>query len=276
MNYEIEELVPIVARLAECYTSKESTSISYDKAQQLMEAVIYCIHECELTQYPAMVSADGISAQQMYEMGRQLVEEKVKQTLDLYNEIMTDFSNYENECLYDTIVKGMPEFFKWYDCKFNPQDTILTLDYPVLFDVSQHTGIDRIYDYLLCIKWEQQFLKKFPPEMVLSILSGYDKSYKRMIDNLCEIVVLSVSLSILSGKGLENIDFMSEEYQHMQEVIQKESLPELRDKLKKVIGVLVREHYDNDENMMEYLYKAIDNISVRIKAATEYNKVIEK
>ena len=276
MNYEIEELVPIVARLAECYTSKESTSISYDKAQQLMEAVMYCIHECERTQYPAMVSADGISAQQMYEMGRRLVEEKVKQTLVLYNEIVTDFSSYENECLYDTLVKGMPEFFKWYDCKFNPQDTILTLDYPVLFDVSQHTGIDRIYDYLLCIKWEQQFLKKFPLEMVLSILSGYDKSYKRMIDNLCEIVVLSVSLSILSGKGLENIDFMSEEYQHMQEVIQKESLPELRDKLKKVIGVLVREHYNNDKNMMEYLYKAVDNISVRIKAATEYNKVTEK
>lgn len=39
---------------------------------------------------------------------------------------------------------------------------------------------------------------------------------------------------------------------------------------------MVREHYDNDENIMEYLHKAIDNITVRIKAATEYNKVTEE
>lgn len=36
MNYEIEELVPIVGKLAEKYTDNESTSITYEKAQQLM------------------------------------------------------------------------------------------------------------------------------------------------------------------------------------------------------------------------------------------------
>ena len=47
MNYKMEELVPIVAKLAEEYTAGESTSITYEKAQQLMEAVIYSIHEGE-------------------------------------------------------------------------------------------------------------------------------------------------------------------------------------------------------------------------------------
>ena len=36
MQYEMEQLIPIVARLSEKYTSKESTSISYEKAEQLM------------------------------------------------------------------------------------------------------------------------------------------------------------------------------------------------------------------------------------------------
>ena len=35
MRYEMEELVPIVAKLAKRYTSGESTSITYEKAQQL-------------------------------------------------------------------------------------------------------------------------------------------------------------------------------------------------------------------------------------------------
>lgn len=45
MDYEMEELVPIVGKLAEKYTSHESTSITYEKAEQLMGAVLYCIHE---------------------------------------------------------------------------------------------------------------------------------------------------------------------------------------------------------------------------------------
>jgi hypothetical protein len=47
MNYEISELIPIVAELTDLYTSKESTSITYEKANQLMEAVLFCIQENE-------------------------------------------------------------------------------------------------------------------------------------------------------------------------------------------------------------------------------------
>jgi hypothetical protein len=36
MSYKMEELVPIVGELAEKYTTFESTSISYEKAEQLM------------------------------------------------------------------------------------------------------------------------------------------------------------------------------------------------------------------------------------------------
>ncbi len=40
-NYTMEELVPIVGKLAEKYTAYESTSITYEKAEQLMEAALY-------------------------------------------------------------------------------------------------------------------------------------------------------------------------------------------------------------------------------------------
>ena len=40
MDYTMEELIPVVAGLAGKFTSKESTSITYERANQLMEAVI--------------------------------------------------------------------------------------------------------------------------------------------------------------------------------------------------------------------------------------------
>ena len=39
-GYEMEELVPIVAKLAEQYTGHESTSVTYEKANQLMTACL--------------------------------------------------------------------------------------------------------------------------------------------------------------------------------------------------------------------------------------------
>lgn len=211
LNISMGELLPIVGKLAERYTMGESTSVTYEKAQQLMEAVLYCIREaeraercayCELedlgqnggsdeTQFSLNEVANGkkrLSAQQAYERGLVCVEKKVKAALTLYNEMQSHFDSYGNRCLYDTFVKGIPEFFKWYDIRFAPQDTILTLDYPVNRDLAAYSGIDRIYEYLICIRQEQEFLSVFPRDYVIGILREYNPLYEDMIDNIYEVV----------------------------------------------------------------------------------------
>ncbi len=70
-----------------------------------------------------------IIAELLYKTGAGYVEEKVRKALSLYNEMLPDFACYGSRCLHDTFVLGLPGFFKWYDMKFHPQDTILTLDY---------------------------------------------------------------------------------------------------------------------------------------------------
>ena len=125
-----------------------------------------------------------MTARQAYEEGMALVEKKVRKTLAMYNEMMPEFSDYGNICLYDTVVREMPEFFKWYDIRFNPKDTILTLDYPVTRDLSGYTGIDRIYEYLKCIRKEQDFLHSFPESYVRGVLRKYCFGYQEMIENI--------------------------------------------------------------------------------------------
>ena len=46
----MEELLPIVAKLSEKYTGGDSTSVTYETAQELMEAVLYCVREYEQNQ----------------------------------------------------------------------------------------------------------------------------------------------------------------------------------------------------------------------------------
>lgn len=190
MEYEMEELLPLVARLADKYTGRESTSVSYEKAEQLMGAILYCIHETQTASEHTAAVAAKLSAEEAYVTGRQCVMEKVKAALALYNEIAREFRYYENRCLYDTFIKGFPEFFRRYDVLFDPQNTVLTLDYPVLKDLSAYSGIDKIYEYLLCISEEQHFLARYPESYVSELLRGYTAGYQDMIENIQEIVLM--------------------------------------------------------------------------------------
>lgn len=204
----MEELVPIVSRLAHKMTGGESTSITYENAQQLMEAVLYCIREWESNQadvaqignyqlfqmeQPELLGQliqreQRIPAEQAYELGLACVTKKVRLSLALYNKIMETFDSYGNNCLHDTLVKGIPEFFKWYDVRFAPQNTILTLDYPVQEDLRKYTGVDAIWEYLCCIREEQRYLSKLPREFVIEMLRSYCAEYEDMIENLRQIV----------------------------------------------------------------------------------------
>ena len=275
MGYEMEELVPIVGKLAEKYTAHESSAITYEKAEQLMEAVLYCIHEFEQHGEHSITSAEGISAQQAYETGVVYVEEKTKRALNLYNEMLPEFAYYGNRCLYDTFINGLPEFFKWYDIRFEPQNTILTLDYPVLKDISGYAGIDKIYEFLVCIRLEQRFLNAFPEDYVISVLSKYNRQYKSMLDNICEIVFTAVVGHVLAGKPLSELDFEEKDYLHIQKMLTQTGFCDINKQLDNASKAFVQKYCDDNIDLLEYLRGAVDGIVVRLRNAAE-NDVLQR
>lgn len=273
MDYEMEELVPIVGKLAEKYTSHESTSITYEKAEQLMGAVLYCIHELWESSGNAPSLNKKLSAQRAYEMGAAYVREKTGKALDLYNRILPEFCHYENKCLYDTFVKGIPEFFKWYDIQFEPQNTILTLDYPLLKDISEYTGIDKIFEFIKSIGLEQKFLKLFPAGYVINILSKDNRNWQESMDNICEIVFTHVIGHIMLGKSLTVIELKDNDYFYMQEMFKQTALEDIKKHLEAALKIFIKNYYENDRELLNYLSGAISGIVVRLKNAAD-NKVL--
>lgn len=236
MKYKMEELVPIVAELSEKYAGKESSSITYEKAEQLMAAILYCIRESGMRGEQFALQTGNLSAKKAYEIGYDNVVKKVKNAMILYHEIIETFEAYDNICLKDTILKGMPEFFKWYDAKFNPQDTILTLDYPILTDMTKYKGIDAICIYLKGILMEQIFLKHFHYSQIVTILESYNPDYKNMIDNICGIVYQAVINNAFRGKEVTKEQVMG------------------------FTNQFVSQYYDENTNLKKYLAKAVPNI----------------
>jgi hypothetical protein len=187
MQYGMEELVPIVAELAKGYTSGESSSVSYEKAEQLMQAVQYTIHELEQESASRAVSAP-VTARQAYDAGYQLLCDKVRRCQAAYNQMIPEFDAYGNEFYYDTVVKGLPKFFLYYDARYNPQDHLLTLDYVTRDFDPQLTGIDQIEDYLLGTVQEQRYLKKFPRSQVIAALEQWNSDYRELPVNVAQLM----------------------------------------------------------------------------------------
>ena len=183
-RYPMEELLPVVARLAAKYSSGSSTSVTMERAQQLMEAVLYCIREnehlCEKSgsDEKNLQNSRNMTAQEAYENGYRMVLEKTDRARNLYHELIQNFTDYGNQSLHDTVILGIPAFFRYYDAEIDPQNQILTLDYPTIWPVGELCGVDAIYHYLKCLRMEQMFLDGIPDETVKKILEAYCADYR--------------------------------------------------------------------------------------------------
>lgn len=253
MEYDMEELFPVVGELVQKYTAFESASIPYEKAEQLMGAVLYCIREsAEEEGVAARGAGAGMSAKQAYKAGLERVDKKVRSALTLYNEMLPEFISYGSHYLYDTFVKGIPEFFKWYDSRFEPQNTILTLDYPVLKDLSGLAGIDRIYEFIRCICLEQKFLRIFPKERVITLLLQNNAMYRDTPDNICEPLFLFLIRRMLSENFREN-------------ACRKRLDQDVPDFIKEQTEMFLKAGQSYDPALAQYLFGAIGDILVRLE-----------
>lgn len=188
-TYRPEELYPIVVKLAASYAGFENTSISYEAAKNLMEAVLYCIHEYDMkVESEQETNVSRLPAAEAYAKGYRLVIKKAQDLLARYNQLMPLFQDYGMRCLHDTVVKGIPEFLKWYDPKYAPQNTMLLFDYPILEDISMLSGVDAVYRYLECICLEQEELAKLDRQYVIGALKRYHSSYEDLFENIYRIV----------------------------------------------------------------------------------------
>lgn len=147
-----------------------------------------------------------------------------------------------------------------YNIRFAPQNTILILDYPVLKNISQYTGIDKIYAYIRCICLEQEFLGLFPVEYVTGVLS----KYKDETDNLCEIVLVDVIRHILLKRPFNVSDWTKEDHIQIQAVLMGTVGHGERSALEEILASFVRKYCGGNVALLKYLLEDIRNIETRM------------
>ena len=272
MRYRPEELLPLVKELSEKYTGKASTSITYEAAQQLMKAVLYCIQEYTFgAGKDVLCPGKKVSAREAYELGYELVLKKTQDARECYNQVVEYFDSYGNRAYEETFRKGIPEFFLWYDARLKPQEHILTLDYPALGNDVKVCGIDRIYEYLWSIDKEQQFLSRFPKAYVRAVNRERYPEYEEYFVNVCQTPLRRILCCMLAEIDLTRTELSKEEYVQIEQALDmdEETGKGLKGRLEAALKLLVNQIYGGEEEMYQYLSRDLDDLAFELKNGIE-------
>lgn len=270
MEYQMEELLPVVTRLAEKFTSKESSSVTYETAQMLMEGVIYCVEHCFEPTDATLLSKEVPAPEEAYRIGYDIVIDKVYRAKSIFDGLTVDFVDYGCRNYRDTITKGMPAFFRSYDPRFRPQNHILTLDYPSVRQYDKLCGIDLIYRYLCDIELEKRVLQCFDKMSVEQLLKKTEEYHGIVyMDNLCSLVLLHAAGCMISGTGGSGLGLAEKDIEEIKEFFQNDGVEQVEYKLAVYIGVVMKKAKLQQE--AAYFREFIHDCAVRICNALPYD-----
>ena len=259
-----------MAELSRRWSGMDSTSVTYERAEQFMEAVCYCIREAEEADGELPAKLKRPSAKEAYERGLKRVMGKVQIARRRYHKLLPDFRGFKNRCLEETFYQGIPAFFQWYDVRFEPQNTILTLDYPILQDRTADSGIERILGYLNDLRLEQQFLLPLDLVSVQRFLKETRPGWEEQIENVCQVVLLELLCSALARKKFASC-WQEAEFERLTVLFSPLSEKETEACLRRLTEELVIRQYAGDSELLAYLLLAASDAAVCLGMAVRQN-----
>ncbi|QIB69202.1 hypothetical protein Ami103574_07640 [Aminipila butyrica] len=268
MQYEMAELIPLVRALTEKYTGKASTSVTYETAQQLMGAILYCLEQAGEESTGELMLLERLTAEEAYKEGVKAVLEKTRAAQGLYVRLMESFDGYGQPAYEETLRKTIPTFFMWYDVRFYPQQEVF-LPYPVALQQTESRGIHQVYDYLRCIEAEQEFLQCLPPDYVQEVLWAYSGDYREEVVNIAGIVLKKILLHLLLGIPLDPIRRSEEAERKLAELVRSMSSNHLQENLQELLNRFLIRQCQGHESLGNYLRNYVTELTAELIQGAE-------
>lgn len=159
-----ERLMLLLASRVRYATQGDSSSVSQEYAQALLEGVVFALQ--------THLQAQGLPARALlepplpalYEEALSTLQRLLDQVRALYLRACKTAPVFPNRALHDTL-QAIEGFLGKYDYRMFPQDSHCTLDYPLCLPIAADLqGVRRIHAYLQHLCLENAFLLRFPPD----------------------------------------------------------------------------------------------------------------
>ncbi|MDD2619653.1 MAG: DUF6179 domain-containing protein [Syntrophomonadaceae bacterium] len=254
------ELMALLAESIIQYTGGESTSLKVETAQRIMMSMLYSIDAgIKSLEQPgdAIALFNTSSIKEIYAQGLKALELIFEEAKQLYNEIKENKLDVPIEAYHMTI-DGILQFFNHYDPKFNAQDTIASIDYPLLFDEMKVQGVLYIKQYLEKLALETEFCRLFPIADIKKLLFNYDRvyriNYRESLINIFEIVLNNAIFSVMSGSSGGVLHIYRSQCDYLQEKFKDMNYSQCSSRISAAIGALLGELHIEKPELRAYIH----------------------
>lgn len=190
------------------YTQNDSSSVKTEVAESIMLSLLYCI-DIYLLKIPSLDEALDIlksgNLVEIYEEGVNIACEYVEEAKLLLAEVKNSRINLPLIAYNDTVDVSFQEFFSSYQIEFSAHNTMGSIDYPLLIDDWDWTGIIYMKNYLEHLKIENEFCSHFPIDEITKLLESYGErsslNWEDMLFNITELILKNAICSVLIGKN---------------------------------------------------------------------------
>lgn len=266
------QIIKLLKRLTERYTSGESSSVRVETAQSILLSILYSIG-VYLKSFPdADMSLEAIKntpLDELYKHGRKIIEKNINISKHILHLIQKERVENDNIAYNNTIDNGLPEFFNGYDADYAAHDGAGSIDYPLNIDKMDLCGIEYIYSYLEKLFWENKFCENFDAYDIECILRGYDEKYQDLLINIFKIVYTNALGCILANKNLLKLEIGPMDRQYILEELRDLSESELYGVLKNASAKLCKELDITNEFLLKYISFTTEELCKRLKTALE-------
>lgn len=102
------------------------------------------------------------------------------------------------------------------------------------------------------------------------ILLQQQNQLSNMIENICEIIFITLIGHILSQKSLWEQGFDEVDYLKIQEIFKDQELLDIKKMLEQATITFVQQYWEDCKDLSQYLTASLDGIITRLKNAAEH------
>ena len=251
------------------YNGIDSTSMTIEKAQDILESMLYTIGVATENGAAKEEILNG-SLSLLLDRGRVILKGKQKSVKVEWKLLCRELPRIPNVYFLSTM-ENLGLFFDSYDIYFAAHHTSESIDYWPLCPIPETVkGISYIEEYIHRIQIENDYLNCFEREDVISLCEKYVPDYREALFNLCEPVLTNAIGLSLIGKEVQGLHISAEQREDIYQMLIGRTEREICDMIKESVLSACRQIGMTAENETDYLVGTSSGLVVRVWEALKH------
>ncbi|OPJ62874.1 DUF6323 family protein [Clostridium oryzae] len=260
------------------YTGGENSSVSEATAEGLLNSILYTIDFYLISignAERALLELKSNSISEIFKSGIELLNCCLRETKRLYEKVKKHRLNVDIEAYNSTIDEGIPIFFEKYNVIFGAQNTIVSVDYPLIFDDMQVKGIAYIKNYLKNLELENEFCRNYQDEEINKLLMNYGKmcklNHRIEFINIFEVVINNAIFSNICSNKMGILSISEQQYTKLYIQLKGMETSLIKELIISSLEDLINNLNIHNTNLIRYLNNYLLFLECRIFNALEHN-----